>query len=133
MAVIDPALRQIPLFQNYDDKGPVLEKAGDLAAMLTNLEEGDVLFREGDPPRGLYVLVEGTLEITKRIGNSDVILANHGPGAFVGETSSIRTFLRICANTARLKKCMTPSTSSTRPILVLKNSMELRRSCGLAP
>src|SRR5690554_7246543 len=24
--------------------GPVLEKAGDLAAMLTNLEEGDVLF-----------------------------------------------------------------------------------------
>lgn len=24
--------------------GPVLERAGDLAAMLTNLEEGDVLF-----------------------------------------------------------------------------------------
>lgn len=33
--------------------GPVIEKAGDLAAILTNLQEGDVLFIDGNPPPAL--------------------------------------------------------------------------------
>lgn len=83
-AAIDPAIRQIPLFRNYSDE--------QLSRLLTEAEEvrfepGDVLFYEGDPPQGLYVIIEGALEITKRIGGSDVILANHGAGVFVGEFS----------------------------------------------
>jgi signal transduction histidine kinase len=84
MAVFDPALRQIPLFQDYDDDELVALLA---QAVEVKLEPGDILFNEGDPPRGMFVIIEGTLEITKRIGNSDVILANHGPGVFVGEIS----------------------------------------------
>jgi signal transduction histidine kinase len=84
MAVVDPALLQIPIFQGYpdDELAKLLAQAKEL-----NVAEGDILFREGDAPQGLFVLVEGTLEITKRIGANDVILANHNPGVFVGEIS----------------------------------------------
>lgn len=61
---------------------PLLAKAVEIT-----VDAGDILFMEGDPPRGVFVIVEGALQITKRIGNSDVILANHGPGVFVGEIS----------------------------------------------
>ncbi len=43
------------------------------------------LFREGDPSDTLYVIKSGKLAITKAKQNSEIVLAEVGPGAMVGE------------------------------------------------
>ncbi|MBC7371462.1 MAG: Crp/Fnr family transcriptional regulator [Bdellovibrionaceae bacterium] len=43
------------------------------------------LFREGDAPDAMYIVKSGALAITKTKGSSEVVLAEIGPGAMVGE------------------------------------------------
>ncbi len=78
------SMRQMPIFSSFSDV--------QLANLRTHgreivLAEGDVLFREGDPAQGLYVILEGELEIVKRVGGQAVVLANVPAGSFVGEIS----------------------------------------------
>lgn len=49
------------------------------------LAPGHYLFREGDPPDCMYVVKVGKLAVTKAKANSEIILAEIGPGAMVGE------------------------------------------------
>lgn len=58
--------------------GPVLEKAGDLAAMLTNLEEGDILFV--DEIHRLSPMVEEILYPAMEDYQLDIMIGD-GPGA----------------------------------------------------
>src|SRR5690606_41608462 len=46
---------------------------------------GDVLFREGEPGREMYVLQEGSVRITKTVKGEEKTLAILGPGEFFGE------------------------------------------------
>jgi signal transduction histidine kinase len=48
---------------------------------------GDLLIREGDPGSGLYVIVEGEVEVVRRGEGPESVLGFHGPGAFLGELS----------------------------------------------
>jgi CRP/FNR family cyclic AMP-dependent transcriptional regulator len=43
------------------------------------------LFREGDAPDAMYIVKTGALAVTKTKGSSEVVLAEVGPGAMVGE------------------------------------------------
>lgn len=43
------------------------------------------LFRDGDPPDAMYIVKSGGFAVTKTKGNSEVLLAEVGPGAMVGE------------------------------------------------
>lgn len=43
------------------------------------------LFREGDHPDAMYIIKSGGFSITKTKGNSEVVLAEIGPGGMVGE------------------------------------------------
>jgi CRP/FNR family cyclic AMP-dependent transcriptional regulator len=43
------------------------------------------LFREGDAPDAMYIIKTGGFAITKSKGNSEIVLAEIGPGAMVGE------------------------------------------------
>ncbi len=99
MAVQD--LRQIPIFASFsDDQVEALKLQGE----EVRLQAGEVLFYEDDPPQGLYVILEGELEIIKRVGGQTVTLARRAAqsdrlgaqhvvvaavqaGSFVGETS----------------------------------------------
>ena len=58
-----------------------------------SLNTGEVLFREGDPPQGLYVILDGEVEIVKRIGAQTVVVANVPTGSFVGEISLLTGIL----------------------------------------
>ena len=49
------------------------------------LEPGHYLFREGDPPDCMYVIKTGKLTVVKSKANSEIVLAEIGPGAMVGE------------------------------------------------
>lgn len=43
------------------------------------------LFREGDPPDAMYVVKSGKLAVVKAKANSEIFLAEIGPGSMVGE------------------------------------------------
>lgn len=49
------------------------------------LKKGEYLFREGDPSEAMFVIKAGKLAILKSKGNSEVALAEIGPGDMVGE------------------------------------------------
>jgi CRP-like cAMP-binding protein len=54
-------------------------------AGAVKLQQGHYLFREGDPSDAMYVIKSGKLAVTKAKQNSEIILAELGPGAMVGE------------------------------------------------
>jgi CRP-like cAMP-binding protein len=50
-------------------------------------KRGDVLFREGEPGREMYVVQAGKVNITKTVRGTEKILATLGAGEFFGEMS----------------------------------------------
>ena len=55
---------------------------------------GDVIFEEGDPGRALFVVVEGSVEITRATAKGPVVLNTLGPGDAFGELALIDDFPR---------------------------------------
>lgn len=49
------------------------------------IEKDHYLFREGDPPDAMYVIKTGKFAVVKTKSNSEIVLAELGPGAMVGE------------------------------------------------
>ncbi|MBA3490956.1 MAG: cyclic nucleotide-binding domain-containing protein [Rubrobacteraceae bacterium] len=75
-------LRQIPLFADLSEED--LERLYRMAETVS-IPTGQLVLREGDPGDSLYVVLEGELEVTKRQGSQDVLLALYDPGQFFGE------------------------------------------------
>ncbi len=49
------------------------------------IPQGQYLFRDGDAPDAMYVVKSGKLAVTKTKQNSEIVLAEIGPGSMVGE------------------------------------------------
>ncbi len=49
------------------------------------LQPGQLLFTEGDPSNGMYLVRKGDFDIFMHKDGSDVVLAKVGPGSMVGE------------------------------------------------
>ncbi|WP_036479409.1 cyclic nucleotide-binding domain-containing protein [Myxosarcina sp. GI1] len=54
-------------------------------ARRIDLAAGDFLVREGDPPQGLFVSIEGEIEVTRRPEGIDILLGHHESPSFFGE------------------------------------------------
>ncbi|HXZ48001.1 MAG TPA: cyclic nucleotide-binding domain-containing protein [Usitatibacter sp.] len=50
---------------------------------------GEVLFREGDPPDGLYLIRRGSVTVSRSIAGRDVVLSYLSAGNYVGEMALI--------------------------------------------
>ena len=81
---MDEALKQIELFNGLDEQQ--VEALLQLA-QETHTPAGEIILREGDEARGLFVLVSGRLEVTKEIAGRSTLLDLIQPGSFVGEIS----------------------------------------------
>lgn len=77
-------LRQIPLFSGLDDYA--LER---LVAMSREFElaPGDYLIREDEIGDSMYIILEGMVQVRKRSGDGEVVLAERGAGEVIGEMS----------------------------------------------
>src|SRR5829696_2609453 len=75
-------LRKIPLFADLSEED--LEQLHKMAETVS-IPAGQLVLREGDPGDSLYVLLDGELEVTKRQGSQDILLAVYKPGQFFGE------------------------------------------------
>jgi signal transduction histidine kinase len=73
-----PLLRDLPV--------PELERIARVATRRM-VPAGGVVMEEGTEGDGLYIVVDGELEVSRRDGEGEVVLAIQGPGAFLGEMS----------------------------------------------
>lgn len=67
---------------------------------------GAVLFREGEPGKEMYVVQSGRVNVSKKVGDVEKILAALGPGEFLGEMSILnnrpRSATATCAEDSKL-------------------------------
>lgn len=78
------AFQDIPLFHGLSEQQiDVLTKQGQELAV----GEGEVILEEGKSARGLFVVLEGELEVSKEIAGRSTLLGLINPGSFVGEIS----------------------------------------------
>jgi signal transduction histidine kinase len=77
-----PLLRRVPLLAGLTEA-----QLGELAtgAHRRRVAAGTVVMAEGDTGNALYVLLRGRLEVTRRDGDGEVLLAVPRPGSFIGE------------------------------------------------
>jgi signal transduction histidine kinase len=68
--------------------GDALERVREQGTEV-ELEPGAVLFQEGDTDYKFFVVLEGQVRITKKVGNEETVLAIHEPGEFSGEISML--------------------------------------------
>lgn len=50
-------------------------------------QHGETIFAEGTPADQIFVVLEGQIRITRKVGTEDSFLVVHGPGEFTGELS----------------------------------------------
>jgi len=70
------------------------------AAQCQCFDPGTVIFREGDPPNGMYFITEGSVEVTRQHGGKTISLAVLGPHEFFGEMALITREPRTATVTA---------------------------------
>lgn len=61
---------------------------------IRKLTDGEILFREGDLCREMYIVQKGTLEIFKTVDSKKVILATIERGSMAGEMSLLESLPR---------------------------------------
>jgi signal transduction histidine kinase len=75
-------LRKIPLFADLSEED--LKRLYQMAETIS-VPAGQLVLQEGDQGDSLFVVLSGELEVTKRQGSQDVLLALYEPGQFFGE------------------------------------------------
>ena len=75
-------LRSVPLFRHLsDDKLAWIPDHSE----EVRLDAGTMIARQGDPPDGFYVVMEGETEWTRRVGQEDVFVVTLGEGSIFAE------------------------------------------------
>lgn len=71
-----------------------------------DFRKGDVLFRDGDPGKDMFVVKEGRVTVSKSAGGVEKILSTLGPGEFFGEMAILnnrpRSATAACSEDSRL-------------------------------
>ena len=90
-------LSDVPLFKGLNRN--LLRK---LLAELFEKEyhAGEIIFSEGDKGKALYVVMSGVVNIVKKDGPGDKVLASLGPGSYFGELALINESPRFAAAVA---------------------------------
>ena len=79
-------LTRSPLFRNLDEA----ERAQILMiGQVRQVSAGEVIFREGDAGDGLFIVLKGSVRISKRSATGEEALAVLSPPAFFGEMALI--------------------------------------------
>ncbi len=90
----DPVRDPLSRVSLFADLGPAeLARVRAVATEIT-MPAGGVLIVEGDPGDALYVLLEGTLAVSRRAGSGEVSLTTVGPGAVQGEIAVLEGGVR---------------------------------------
>jgi signal transduction histidine kinase len=91
-------LKKVPLFENLTDSDFDL-----LCAMVEEVEvaAGKTLFVEGSKGHEAFVIEEGQMEVIKKSGEREILLAVRGPGEVIGEMAMLEEAPRMATVKAR--------------------------------
>lgn len=70
---------------------------------IRELDDGNIVFMEGDDSREMYVVVEGEVVVTKKAAKGEITLARLKKGDFVGEMSLLESLPRSASAKAHGK------------------------------
>jgi len=76
------ALRTVPLLAELG--ADAIDRLAEMARVV-DVSPGTILMREGEAADGLFVVLDGQFDVTKRVGPDDVQVGAVGPGEVVGE------------------------------------------------
>lgn len=75
--------------------------AGSRHQEVEEYEDGDLIVREGDASRVMFIIQRGGAVVTKQVGDSEVVLATLTRGSFFGEMSLLESLPRSATVRAR--------------------------------
>jgi signal transduction histidine kinase len=117
-------LRQIPLFADLSEED--LEQLYEMAETVS-IPAGQLVLREGDQGDSLFVVLTGELEVTKRQGSQDVLLALSKPGQFFGEMALLEQAPRSASvRTLQESRLLVISQSAFQTLLSCSASAPLK-------
>lgn len=64
------------------------------SASATSVPAGEFLYREGDPPGEMFLVQEGVVELVRRVGDDNMLLAILDAGEFFGEAGFLEALPR---------------------------------------
>ncbi len=94
-------LRSLPLFEGLSEDD--LDTLYQMARVVT-VPAGELLIREGDRGDTLYIILDGEIEVTQRVGGREVLLAVRRAGDYIGEMSVLDDSPRV-ASVRTLTEC----------------------------
>src|SRR5579883_2075060 len=95
-------LRQVPIFAKLpDSRLQLLLKQGKEVWR----EPGEIHRRAGDPADCVFVLLEGQIRITQKVGNQEVLLAIYEPKTLFGELPVLMGHERFWASGRAITRC----------------------------
>ncbi len=97
------ALQKIPMFR---DVALAKLKLFAMSGNHISYDAGDVIFRQGDEPDAVYVVLEGTVDIIRESDHGRVRLAQIGEGSMVGETGVLCSRQRTATVEAATPVCV---------------------------
>src|SRR5918996_1071576 len=117
-------LRRVPLFAGLSEED--LKQLYQMAETVT-VPARQLVLQEGDPGDALYVVLDGELEITKRQGGQDILLAGSRAGEFLGEMSLLEQTPRSASvRTSQESRLLVISQAAFQTLLSCSPSAPLR-------
>ncbi|HJQ29152.1 MAG TPA: cyclic nucleotide-binding domain-containing protein [Rubrobacter sp.] len=117
-------LRQVPLFADLSEED--LEQLYKMAETVS-IPAGELVLREGDPGDSLFVVLDGQLEVTKRQGRQEILLAVYKPGQFFGEMALLEKAPRSASvRTLRESRLLVISQAAFQTLLSCSASAPLK-------
>src|ERR671911_409360 len=117
-------LRHVPLLADLSQED--LEHLYKMAETVS-IPAGELVLREGDPGDSLYVVLDGELEVTKRHGSQDVLLAVYKAGQFFGEMALLEQAPRSASvRTLRESRLLLISQAAFKTLLSCSPSAPFR-------
>lgn len=116
-------LRDSPLFRDLDEaeRAQVL-----IIGQVRSYRAEEVIFREGDAGDGLYIVIDGTVRISKHTATGEEALAILEPNAFFGEMALVDFSTRAADAVANV-----PSRAFFIPLRELRTLIEANHGIAL--
>jgi CRP/FNR family transcriptional regulator, cyclic AMP receptor protein len=93
---------------------------------------GEILFREGDAGRYLYVIQSGAVRLTKQVAGRDVVLADLGGGDFAGEVGVVCDSHTATATALEPTRCLVVDPPTLEDMIAGDAEIGVRLVRGLA-
>lgn len=96
-----------------------------LEPMRTHFAEGSLIFDEGDLGLAMYVIESGTVEIRKKLGGEERVLATLGKGDFFGEMCMLEEEIPRSAAARAVEDVTTVMIDQSAFTFILKHNPEI--------